>query len=188
MSHDLETGGPQFERFRAYLHQLARLHLARRLQSKLDASDLVQRTLLEACRSQHPVTDRDDAEVAAWLRQILAHQWAHALRDYGRQKRDVGLERSLETALHQSSARLEAWLAAEQSTPSTQAQRGEQLVRVAASLETLPEAQRQAVVLHFWEGMTLAQVAEHMRRSPASVAGLLQRGLKQLRTQLAQPE
>ena len=46
------------------------------------------------------------------------------------------------------------------------------------------EAQREAVVLHYWQGMTLPAIAEHLGRSPAAVAGLLQRGLKTLRRQM----
>jgi RNA polymerase sigma-70 factor (ECF subfamily) len=90
-------------------------------------------------------------------------------------------ERSLEAALDESSSRLEAWLAAEQSSPSQRAERGEQVARLAEALAGLPEAQREALVLHHWQGWTLAQIAGHLGRSPAAVAGLLKRGLKQLR-------
>jgi RNA polymerase sigma-70 factor (ECF subfamily) len=176
-----ETVADGLERFRAYLRLLARLHLDRRLQGKLDPSDLVQQTLLEAYHSAHKLTGRSDAEKAAWLRQALAHQMAHAVRDLGRDKRNVARERSLEAALAESSAHLEKWLAAEQSSPSDQAARQELSIRLAAELEALPESQREAVVLHYWQGMTLPEIAEHLRRSPAAVAGLLQRGLRALR-------
>lgn len=169
------------ERFRAYLRLLARLHLDRRLQGKLDPSDIVQQTLLEAYRSSAKLEGRNDAEKAAWLRQALAHQLAHAVRDVGRAKRDIAKERSLEAALEDSSAHLEQWLAAEQSSPSDQAARHELSLRLAAELEALPEAQREALVLHYWQGMTLPEVAQQLGRSPAAIAGLLQRGLKTLR-------
>ncbi len=81
-----------------------------------------------------------DAEMAAWLRQILAQNLAHAVRDHGRDRRDIGRERSLEAALEASSIRLEGWLAAEQSSPSQLADRNEQLLRVANVLAVLPEA------------------------------------------------
>jgi RNA polymerase sigma-70 factor (ECF subfamily) len=176
------------ERFRAYLTLLARLHLDRRLQGKVGASDLVQQTLLEACRSADKLQGRTEGEQAVWLRTVLAHQLAHAVRDLGRAKRDVNRERSLEQQLGASSARLGEWLAAEQSSPSLQADRNEQAVRLAAALETLPEAQREAVVLHYWERQTLPQIAEQLGRTPAAVAGLLQRGLKALRRQLSAQE
>jgi RNA polymerase sigma-70 factor, ECF subfamily len=49
----------------------------------------------------------------------------------------------------------------------------------------LPEAQREALVLHYWQHMTLPALAEHLGRSSAAVAGLLQRGLKALRGKLS---
>jgi RNA polymerase sigma-70 factor (ECF subfamily) len=112
----------------------------------------------------------------------------HAVRDLTRLRRDVTREQPLEAALAESSERLEAWLVAEQTSPGERAQRNEQAVRLAAALERLPEAQREAVVLHYWEDWPLAQIAEHLGRSTAAVAGLLQRGLKALREQLAEPE
>ncbi len=182
------AGSHDWERFRAYLRLLARLHLDQRLQGKLDASDLVQQTMLEAYRSRDKLAGRSEGEVLAWLRQALAHQMAHAVRDLGRAKRDVGRERSLEAALAESSAHLEQWLAAEQSSPSDQAQRHEWSVRLAAELETLPEPQREAIVLHYWQSWSLARIAEQMGRTPAAVAGLLQRGLRTLRSRMKQGE
>ena len=174
------------EQFRSYLRLLARLQLPQRLAPKLDASDIVQQTLLQAYRAQGEFRGRSPAEMAAWLRQILAHNLAHAARDHGRQKRDAKREVSLAAAVNDSSTRLEAWLAADQSSPSQRAERNDQLLRLAAALETLPDDQREAVELHYWKGWTLAQVAAHQGRTPASVAGLVHRGLAKLRGVLGQ--
>ena len=176
------------DRYRSYLLMLARAELDPRLWGKLDASDVVQQTMLEAYQQQDRLRGRTEAERAAWLRQILAHNLADALRGFRRAKRDVAREHRLQEALDQSSTRLEAWLAAEQSSPSQQAMRSERLLRLAEALETLPEAQREAVELHYWQGWPLAQIGEHLGRSPAAVAGLLQRGLKKLRRQLQEAE
>src|SRR5205807_9711238 len=83
MSRPDEALDQRLERYRAYLRLLARLHLDARFQGKLDASDLVQQTLLEAYRSLQQFRGGDGAELAGWLRQILAHQLAHAQRDLG---------------------------------------------------------------------------------------------------------
>jgi RNA polymerase sigma-70 factor (ECF subfamily) len=176
------------ERFRSYLRLLARLHLDPRLRGKLDPSDLVQQTFLQAYQALPRFQGQADVEVAAWLRQILARNLAHAVRDLGRARRDVGRERSLEAALEQSSARLEAFLTAEQSSPSQQAERQEQLLRLAEALEQLAEAQREALVLQYWQGWSLAQIGAHLGRSPEAVAGLLKRGLKHLRQLLREGE
>jgi RNA polymerase sigma-70 factor (ECF subfamily) len=176
-----DAPGAALERFRAYLHLLARLHLDPRLKGKLDPSDVVQQALLQGYRGLAQLRGRSDAEVAAWLRQTLAHCLANAKRDFGRARRDVGRERSLEAALDASSARLGAFLAAAQSSPSRQAVRQEDAVRVAEALAQLPEAQREALVLQHWHGWSLAEIGEHLGRTPAAVAGLIKRGLKRMR-------
>jgi len=173
---------------RDYLRLLARLQLDPRLRARVDASDVVQQTFLQAHQALAGFRGSTDAELAAWLRQILARNLAHVARDHGRDRRDVGRERSLEAALDASSARLEAWLASEQSSPSQQAQRNEQLLRLAHVLAGLPEAQREALVLHYWQGWTTTEIGRRLDRSPAAVAGLLKRGLKELRAHLLDPE
>src|SRR5262249_9943767 len=128
------AGGSMLERFRSYLHLLARMNLDARLRGKLDASDVVQQTLLQAYRALSQFRGQTEAELASWLRQILARNLEHAVRDFSRDKRDVGRERSLQAALDASSARLEAWLAAEQSSPSQRAAHNEQVLRLAEAL------------------------------------------------------
>ncbi|HEV2950282.1 MAG TPA: sigma factor [Gemmataceae bacterium] len=60
------------DRFRHYLLLLAQLHLGNPARAKLDASDVVQETLLEAHRKRGQFRGRNEAELAAWLRQMLA--------------------------------------------------------------------------------------------------------------------
>ncbi len=179
-----EAWAGALERYRAYLRLLAGVQLGPRLRARLDPSDLVQQTMLQAYKARQEYRGEGEAELAAWLRQILAHVLLNAGRDLGRAKRDAARERSLEGALDASSARIEAWLAAEQSSPSQRAERNEQLLRLADALAGLPEAQRDAVALHYLQGWTVARVSEHLGRSSTAVVGLLHRGLKQLRARL----
>jgi RNA polymerase sigma-70 factor (ECF subfamily) len=180
--------GEALERYRDYLRLLARLQIDTRLQSKLDPSDLVQQTLLKAYQARNQFRGQTPAEEAAWLRQILARTLANAVRDLARAKRDITLERSLETGLEDSSARLEAWLVADEATPSQQAERNEQLLRLAETLATLPEIQREVLLLRHCQGWSLADISKHLGRSRAAVASLLRRGLKQLRQHLQRGE
>src|SRR5262249_54494802 len=168
------------EQFREYLRLLARLQMPAQLRGKLDPSDLVQVALLKAHQADGDFRGHTRAERAAWLRQILARTMANALRDHARAKRDVALERSLEDALHTSSARLEAWLVSGEDSPSTQAARNEQVVELATALSRLPEPLREVVVLRYCQGMPLADISAAIGRSRAAVASLLRRGLHQL--------
>lgn len=180
----MNESDPALECFRNYLVVLARLRLESRLRSKLDPSDIVQQTLLEAHRDRDQFRGRNSAERAAWLRQILARNMANAARDLRRGKRDVAKEQSLEAALDESSARIGAWLAADQSSPSEPALRAERLLALADAMAKLPDDQRQAVELHHLSGQPLAEVADEMNRSKGAVAALLFRALKSLRASL----
>jgi RNA polymerase sigma-70 factor (ECF subfamily) len=172
------------ERFRSYLLLLARVRLDPRLRPKFDASDVVQQTLLEAHRDAAQWRGRSVGEQAAWLRQILARNLANAVRDWRRDKRDVAREQPLQAAVDESASRLEAWLAAEQSSPSQQAERHERAVRLADALATLPENQREAIVLRHWHGCSLVEIGERLGCTTAAVTGLLHRGLRKLRNHL----
>src|SRR6266851_2902115 len=96
--------GSLFELYRNYLRLLARIEIGRRLQGKLDASDLVQETFLEAHRHFAQFRGTDEPQFASWLRQILAAKVANLVRHYfGTQGRDVRLEQELAADLDNSS-------------------------------------------------------------------------------------
>jgi RNA polymerase sigma-70 factor, ECF subfamily len=171
----------RLERCREYLRLLARLKLGARLQRKLDASDVVQQTLLEAYEKRAQFRGRTEREWLAWLREVLAHNLADVGRAFGQARRDVSRECSLERELEHSSLRFGEWLVAAQASPSHEAERHERAVLVAQALARLPEARREALLLRYWEEWPLARMAEHLGRSQAAVASLLKHGLRQLR-------
>jgi RNA polymerase sigma-70 factor (ECF subfamily) len=168
-------------RFRSYLSLLARLHMDRRLQGKLDLSGVVQQTLLEAYQTMQQFQGRSEAEKAAWLRRALANNLADEVRKLAAGKRNVARERSLQDAIEQSSARIQDWLAAEQSSPSGAIVRQEQAVCLADALVRLPENQRLAVELRHLKGLSVADVAQELDCTKPAVIGLLNRGVKKLR-------
>lgn len=188
MSGDDKTAGGSWEAHREYLELLARLHLPPRLRSKLDPSDMVQRTFLKAHQNLEQFRGQTETELAAWLRRILANTLTDAVREFDGPVRDVAHERSLEQTIAASSARLEALLAGSGTSPSAGAAREEELARLATALAELPEDQRTAVELHHLQGCAVQEIAFEMQRTEASVAGLLRRGLAQLREVLREPE
>jgi RNA polymerase sigma-70 factor (ECF subfamily) len=176
------------EAYRDYLRLLAGAQLDPRLRGKLDPSDVVQETLARAHEKGEQFRGSTEAERAAWLRQILASQLAEAVRRYlDAGKRDAGRERSLHAAVEDSSARLEALLAADQTSPSERAVRHEELLRLAQGLAALPPDQRQAVELHHLHGLSVEEAARSLGRSESAVGGLLRRGLKRLRELMREP-
>jgi RNA polymerase sigma-70 factor, ECF subfamily len=161
------------ERYRDYLCLLAELQLRSELGRKFDASDIVQQTLLDAHAHRRQFRGTTSAQLAAWLRRILARNLADAQRAYGRARRRAAREVSL---------RLATFLAAAGPSPSQRVQHNELAVRLATALLRLPDAQREALVLQKWHGLSLTEIATTMGRTVDAVAGLLKRGLRQLRS------
>jgi RNA polymerase sigma-70 factor (ECF subfamily) len=188
MRTDTQEDARRLERFREYLALLTRLQLDPRLQGKVDLSGVVQQTLLEAHQAWDRLRQMDEGQQAAWLRRALANNLTDEVRKLGTAARDVSRERSVEAALEESSARLEAWLVADQPSPAQQAIRNEQMLSLAAALAELPEDQRRAVELHHLRGLPLAEVAEQLGRSKGAVAKLLHRAIDKLHGQLGQQD
>ena len=172
------------ERYRSYLRMLAETRLDRRLRAKIDPSDIVQETMLQAFRAWGDLRGASEGERLAWLRQILMRTLLHAVRDFGRAKRDVAREQPLVRLAEHSSAQLEALCASDLTSPSQVAERAEELLRVADALAELPEEQRSAVLAYYWRGATMQDIGAEMERSGAAVAGLIYRGVKRLNQQL----
>jgi RNA polymerase sigma-70 factor (ECF subfamily) len=174
------------ERYRGYLLYLARRHAATGLRGKLDPSGIVQQTLLEAHAAADQLAPLDSRARLAWLRTALARNLTDEVKRFRTGKRDAARERPID--MDASSSRLEAWLAAEQSSPSQRVDQGEQLLRLADALTALPDDQREAVERHYLLGESVAAIAAAMGRTPAALAGLLKRGLQKLRKTLRELE
>jgi RNA polymerase sigma-70 factor (ECF subfamily) len=174
----------QVERYRSYLRVLARVQLGPRWHAHVDPSDLVQQTLLKAVQAAEQFRGEKEAELAAWLRQILARTLANIQRDLTRDCRDITRERSLEAGLEASSALLAGLIADPGASPSEQVEGKERLLRLAAALEELPGDQREAIERHHLRSEKLDEVAAVMGRGTSAVAGLIKRGMKDLREKL----
>jgi RNA polymerase sigma-70 factor (ECF subfamily) len=173
--------------YQNYLRLLARIEIGRRLRGKVDASDVVQETFLEAHRHFPGFQGQAAGQFSQWLRAILASTLANTVRRYlGTQARDLRLERELAAELDQSTGALGQILIDPHSSPSQQVMRGEQSLLVAEALARLPEDYQTVLVLRHLEGLTFPQVAERMERSVDSVEKLWIRGLTRLKKEFSE--
>jgi RNA polymerase sigma-70 factor, ECF subfamily len=179
--------GELLELYRNYLRLLARVQIGRRLRGKVDDSDLVQETFLEAHRDFGQFRGGTEEEFAGWLRRILAHNLANLVRRYlTTQRRDARLERDLIDEMDQSSQALDRALLTPTSSPSQRVSRREQAVLLADALGQLPDDYREVIILRHLEGLPLPEVADRMGRTVDSVRKLWTRALIQLRRVLGE--
>ena len=172
------NGTLDLERCRAYLRSLALILMAPKLRSKMDASDLVQKTLLDAHRDRDQFAGKTEAELRAWLRKMLLHDLADELDRWGRGKRDVDVEVSIDRTKRLADALRNP----AQGTPSADAMKNEQALRLTDAISRLGDDQRRAVELHHLQEYSLEETAETMGRSFGSVASLIHRALAELRS------
>jgi RNA polymerase sigma-70 factor, ECF subfamily len=188
---DVDPDSPpvaELDRYRSWLGLLARLQVEPRFRAKFDPSDIVQQTMLEAVRGWPNYRGSTEAELAAWLRKILAHVLLHEMRRFGgAQRRDVSREVSLEQALAESSRLLGDALAAPGSSPSEQAGRHELELRLADALVRIPADYAEVILLRNVEGLSHDEVAERMGRGVGAVRMLWVRALARLRQELDVP-
>lgn len=171
------------DQYRKYLRFLAGLKADPLRSRSIEPSDLVQQTLFQAYRHRDTFRGATDGEFRAWLRAILAQQLAQSAR---RARPGTGESRSLEETSEPSSARPEAWLVADESSPSQRAMRAERLRELASALAQLPEDQRIALQLRYLRGLPVVDVARQMGRGAVSVTGLIYRGTRALRELLSE--
>lgn len=184
---DTPTLGRLLESYRDYLRLLARIEIGRRLQRKVDASDLVQEVFLDAHRQFPEFRGTAEGQFVQWLRRILAGTLARQVRHYiGTQARDVRLEVGIEADLDQSTYGLSLIPIDPRSSPSNHVARGEQTLLVAQALAQLPEDYQTVIILRHLEGMTFPKVADKMGRTVDSVEKLWLRGITKLKKAFAE--
>lgn len=181
---DREALGTALEKYRPLLRLLAQRQLDTALNARIDASDVVQQTFLEAHRDLATFQGTAEAQFVAWLKQILVHNVASATQTHVvARKRSARREQSMDDsgmfgAVKQS-------LPADQPSPSSRVMRGEAAVRLAQAMDALPPDQCEAMRLRYLEGMSLAEIAKRLKRSEMAAAGLLKRGLRNMRQRLS---
>jgi RNA polymerase sigma-70 factor (ECF subfamily) len=166
----------------SYLKLLARLQIGRHLQVKLDASDVVQETFLEAHRGIKKFEGESRDQFMAWLRSILASRLSNNVRRYlGTQARDVRLEQQIQNDLDHSAMSLGGMFIDPAESPSQLVSQEEQSQIVVACLARLSPDYQNVLVLRHLEGKTFPEIAAQLNRSVDSVEKLWVRGLSKLK-------
>jgi RNA polymerase sigma-70 factor (ECF subfamily) len=175
----------QPEKYRDDLKLMAhRLCLDRRLRRCFDSSDLVQKSVVKAWQKIDQFQGKEEPQFLRWLHTILVNTARDQLARDRAAKRNRDLEVPLDGAAAESSACLEKWIAADQSTPEERAQRRELLLAVLEAVKQLPAEQQEAVLSYYLEEQPLGVIAARMGRTTKAVAMLIYRGLTVLRERL----
>jgi RNA polymerase sigma-70 factor (ECF subfamily) len=167
--------------FRQYLRLLARTGIDASLQGKADPSDLVQETLLRATQHFPGFRGETEAELAAWLRQILSQALTDLVRRYRTASRQVGRERSIAELLEGSSLSLGSMFGREAKEGGLISSDRDAGVLLAEALAEMNSDDREVITLRNLERLEWQQVAAKMGRSTDAARMLWMRALRRLR-------
>ena len=156
------------QNYRNYLKTLAEMWLPADLPAKLDASDLTQEAMLRAHERFNQFAGRDERELAAWLRQILARRVVDSVRRFRTASRTLDREYTA-AELADRSATLDQFFRYGGSSPSQQVERRELGVMLANALSELSELHRRAIILRTLQELPWHEVASRMDRSVTTV-------------------
>jgi RNA polymerase sigma-70 factor (ECF subfamily) len=178
-----EALGQVLSQYHCYLLQVARREMARDLQPKGDASDLVQETFLEAQRFFDRFEGHSGAELRAWLRVLLLHHTAKVGRRF-RTTQKRRLAREVRLDFSNPLVATEGLPATGEPSPSAHllAQERQQVLRQA--LDRLPDDYRRVMLLRYLKEMTFEEIGRDMRRSADAVRMLWARALERLKHDL----
>lgn len=179
MENVSDPRGDELERYRPYLHLIARMHLDYRLRARIDPEDVVQDVFRKALEKW----DKCRESRKPWLRHILLNHLKDLVDKMTAQKANIDLE----VALEYSSVRLDAILVADHSSPSQKAANNEEMIRLAEALAQLPLKQQEVVLLNRLHGLKLEEVATKLGITLGAAGGFLRRGLEALVRHLNNP-
>jgi RNA polymerase sigma-70 factor, ECF subfamily len=185
---DKEALNRLFARHRARLRRMVDLRLDRRLQARIDASDVIQEAYVEVITRLDEYVNHPSYPLFLWLRLIVGERLLKLHRHHlGTQMRDAGLEVSIyRGALPEaSSAALAAQLLGKHTSPTQAAVRAERMIRLQEALNTLDAMDREVLSLRHFEELSLAETALSLGIEESATAKRYIRALKRLKATLA---
>ncbi len=187
---DLACRDELFGLCRDYLRFIARAEVESWLRVKVDASDVVQQTMLEAHRDFERFDGHSEREWLGWLRRILSHNVADFVRHYRgttkrQQRREVPIRRAGSEIIGQGGVYEPP---GREETPSRQLARLDDELCVAAAIAQMPEDYREVIMLRNFQRLPFAEVAERMDRSRPAVQMLWMRAIKRMQEAIDDPD
>ncbi len=174
LSQLLADPGKLAECYRPWLRELASSALSETMRVRLDESDIVQETLMEACRDLDSFRGNSRGDLEAWLRQVLQNQILDAVKHHQRQRRSVEREVSVEFSEIRGNSDTASRL-------FTQKEAREQLWKV---IETLPQHYRDIILMRQQMDLTFAEIGERTDRTPDAARMLWGRAILVLTARL----
>lgn len=180
---DLAAREELLAKLRPQLRTWAEHSLNAQISARVDASDVVQATLVDLHEKLDQFAGSTAGELNDWLRRMLKHNILDAVRYATAKKRTVAREQRADVVAEEGGMpRMD--LAGAHSTPSMRAIRNENEIRLEEALKKLLPDQQLVVRLVHLQGHSLEKAAQELNRTTAATAKLLQRGIKNLRSAL----
>lgn len=181
-SGSLVAIGSLVENARAFLLLTAARHLPQRLAQKVGASDVVQETAIEVQRCFAGFKGTTEAELFGWMRTILLHNVADAIRHHeGTTKRDATRERSLNRGEEGVSP---GQLPSKKRTPDESVMRHEDAAMVAEILDAMSPHYREVLHLRYWRQCSFLEIGIEMNRSAEAARKLWYRAVQEFNATL----
>lgn len=176
--------------YRDRLKRLVRLRMDRRLQARLDASDVLQDTFLEAAgRLGDYLKDPDKMPFGLWLRFLTGQKILQLHRKHlGVKARDANREISLHNGPmpQATSVALAERLIGQLTSPSQGAIKAEMRLRLEETLTEMDEVDREIIALRHFEQLSLAEAAVVLDIKHTAACNRYVRALGRLKDLLAE--
>jgi RNA polymerase sigma-70 factor (ECF subfamily) len=185
---DSEALGKLFARYRDRLRQMVRLRLDRRLQGRLDPSDVLQEAYVDFAKRLPEYLRNRPGPFYLWLRFLTGQRLIDLHRQHlGAKMRDAGQEVSLyRGALPQaSSVSLAAQLLGRLTSASQAAIRAETQIRVQEALNSMDALDREVLTLRHFEMLNNEETAQVLGIKKTAASNRYVRALKRLKELLA---
>lgn len=176
-----------FAKHREQLRRMVRLRMDRRLQGRIDPSDVLQEAYLEATERLPEYQRNPTMPAFLWIRFITGQRLIRLHRQHlGVQARDAAREVSLYRGAlpAASSAALAARLVGKRTSPSKAAIRAEVKVRLQEALNRLDDMDREVLALRHFEQLSNAEAAAVMGIQESAASKRYLRAVERLKALL----